>query len=288
MTDLLIQADALRDRLGRPGCLVFDVRHDLADHAAGRRAYEAGHIPGALYLDHETQLCAPRTGRNGRHPLPDRADFAALMRAQGLTARSDVVVYDAGNGMFAVHLWWMLRWLGHESVAVLDGGWAAWQAMGGEAETGPRAPSLSEAQALQGLVLTRQPSMPVVDARAVLANLDEPRFTVLDARAPERFSGQVEPIDPVGGHIPGALNRPFTQNVGDDGRFKPAAQLREEFEALLGGRLDRGIVHQCGSGITACHNVFAMELAGLRGSALYPGSWSEWCCDPERPVAKGD
>ncbi|HET8598611.1 MAG TPA: sulfurtransferase [Castellaniella sp.] len=287
MIDLLIQADALRDRLRRPGCLVFDVRHDLADHEAGRRAYEAGHIPGALYLDHETQLCAPRTGRNGRHPLPERADFAALMRAQGLTARSDVVVYDAGNGMFAVHLWWMLRWLGHESVSVLDGGWAAWQAMGGETETGPRAPSLSEAQALQGLVLTRQPSMPVVDARAVLANLDEPRFTVLDARAPERFSGQVEPIDPVGGHIPGALNRPFTQNVGDDGRFKPAAQLREEFEALLGGRLDRGIVHQCGSGITACHNVFAMELAGLRGSALYPGSWSEWCCDPERPVAKG-
>ncbi|WP_416347227.1 sulfurtransferase [Castellaniella sp.] len=129
--------------------------------------------------------------------------------------------------------------------------------------------------------------MPVVDARAVLSNLDDPRFTVLDARGPERFSGDVEPMDPVGGHIPGALNRPFAHNVGTDGRFKPSAQLRQEFESLLGGRLDRGIVHQCGSGITACHNLFAMELSGLRGSALYPGSWSEWCSDPERPVARG-
>ncbi|WP_323017164.1 sulfurtransferase [Castellaniella sp.] len=287
MTDLLIQAEALQERLSRPGCLVFDVRHELSDHQAGRRAYEAGHIPGALYLDHETQLCALRSGRNGRHPLPDRADFAALLRAQGLTARSDVVVYDAGNSMFAAHLWWMLRWLGHESVAVLDGGWAAWQATGGAVETGARVASVSEAQALQGLVLTGQPSMPSVDARAVLANLDEPRFTVLDARAPERFSGEVEPIDPVGGHIPGAVNRPFVQNVESDGRFKSPARLRQEFESLLGDRLDHGIVHQCGSGITACHNVFAMELAGLRGSALYPGSWSEWCSDPDRPVARG-
>jgi thiosulfate/3-mercaptopyruvate sulfurtransferase len=287
MTALLIQSEALRDRLTRPGCLIFDVRHDLADHGAGRRAYETGHVPGALYLDHETQLCALKTGRNGRHPLPDRADFAALMRAQGLTARTDVVVYDADNAMFAAHLWWMLRWLGHESVAVLDGGWAAWRAAGGASETGARAPSLSEAQAIQGLVPSGKPSMPVVDARAILANLDEPRFTVLDARAPERFSGAVEPIDPVGGHIPGALNRPFACNLGADGRFKPAGELRAEFESLLGDRLDHGIVHQCGSGITACHNLFAMELAGLRGSALYPGSWSEWCADATRPVAKG-
>ena len=146
MIALLIQPEALRDRLARPGCLVFDVRHDLADHQAGRLAYESGHVPGALYLDHETQLCALKTGRNGRHPLPDRADFAALMRAQGLTARTDVVVYDAGNAMFAAHLWWMLRWLGHESVAVLDGGWAAWQAAGGAVETGTRAPSASRAR----------------------------------------------------------------------------------------------------------------------------------------------
>lgn len=287
MTDLLIQADALRGRLTRPGCLVFDVRHDLADHQAGRRAYEAGHIPGALYLDHEVQLSAPRTGRNGRHPLPDRGDFAALMRAQGLTARTEVVVYDADNGMFAAHLWWMLRWLGHEAVSVLDGGWAAWRAIGAEVETGTRTPRLSEAQAIQSQVLSGKPSMPVVDARGVLANLDDHRLTILDARAPERFSGETEPMDPVAGHIPGAVNRPFKLNLEPDGRFKPSAQLRQEFEMLLGDRLDRGIVHQCGSGITACHNLFAMELAGLRGSALYPGSWSEWCSDPAHPVAKG-
>ncbi|HXE19222.1 MAG TPA: sulfurtransferase [Castellaniella sp.] len=287
MTDLLIEAGTLRNRLARPGCLVFDVRHDLADHQAGRRAYEAGHIPGALYLDHEEQLSAPRTGRNGRHPLPDRGDFAALMRAQGLTARTEVVVYDAGNSMFAAHLWWMLRWLGHEAVSVLDGGWAAWVAIGAEVESGTRMPRLSEAQAIQSQVLSGKPSMPVVDARGVLANLDDHRLTVLDARAPERFSGSVEPMDPVAGHIPGALNRPFRLNVEPDGRFKSPAQLRREFETLLGDRLDRGIVHQCGSGITACHNLFAMELAGLRGSALYPGSWSEWCSDPARPVARG-
>jgi thiosulfate/3-mercaptopyruvate sulfurtransferase len=219
--------------------------------------------------------------------LPDRGDFAALMRAQGLTARTEVVVYDAGNSMFAAHLWWMLRWLGHEAVSVLDGGWAAWVAIGAEVESGTRMPRLSEAQAIQSQVLSGKPSMPVVDARGVLANLDDHRLTVLDARAPERFSGSVEPMDPVAGHIPGALNRPFRLNVEPDGRFKSPAQLRREFETLLGDRLDRGIVHQCGSGITACHNLFAMELAGLRGSALYPGSWSEWCSDPARPVARG-
>lgn len=287
MNALLIQAQALRERLNTPGCLVFDVRHDLGDPLAGRRAYEAGHIPGALYIDPETSLSGPRTGRNGRHPLPERSEFAALMRSQGLTARTQVVVYDAGNGMFAARLWWMLRWLGHEAVAVLDGGWAAWQAAGGESEAGWRDPALSEGQAIQGTALTGKPSMPQVDARAVLANLDEPRFTILDARAPERFSGASEPLDPVGGHIPGALNRPFQQNIGPDGRFKPPAQLRAEFEALLGDRLDHGVVHQCGSGISACHNLLAMELAGLRGSALYPGSWSEWCSDPGRPVAQG-
>jgi thiosulfate/3-mercaptopyruvate sulfurtransferase len=218
MTDLLIQATALRERLTRPGCLVFDVRHDLADHQAGRRAYEAGHIPGALYLDHEIQLSASRTGRNGRHPLPDRGDFAALMRAQGLTARMEVVVYDADSSMFAAHLWWMLRWLGHEAVSVLDGGWAAWRAIGAEVETGTRTPRLSEAQAIQSQVQSGKPSMPLVDTRGVLANLDDHRLTILDARAPERFSGETEPMDPVGGHIPGAINRPFKLNLEPDGR----------------------------------------------------------------------
>lgn len=287
MSQLLIQAEELRERLTRPGCLVFDVRGDLKDLQAGRRAYEAGHIPGALYLDNEVQLAAPRTGHNGRHPLPERAEFAALMRAQGLTARAEVVVYDSRSGMFAAHLWWMLRWLGHGGVRVLDGGWDAWVAAGGAVETGVRTAAVSEAQAVQGMVPPGKPSMPVVDARAVLANLDDHCLTILDARAPERFSGAVEPLDPVGGHIPGALNRPFTQNLDAQGKFKAPAQLRQEFESLLGDRLERGIVHQCGSGVSACHNLLAMEIAGLRGSALYPGSWSEWCSDPSRPVARG-
>lgn len=284
----LMDAQDMRDKLPSREWLVFDVRHDLADHAAGRRAYEQGHIPGALFLDHETQLSGTKTGRNGRHPLPELADFAALMRAQGLTRRTQVLVYDGGNGMFASHLWWMLRWLGHETVAVLDGGWQAWKEAGGAIEAGVNVPAMTEAQALQGMHLPAEPSMPTVDAEQVLANIQSPAFTVLDARAANRYSGETEPMDPVAGHIPGALNRPATHNVAADGRFKSPAELRRDFDALLAGEQASGIVHQCGSGITACHNLFAMELAGLTGSALYPGSWSEWSSDPSRPVARSD
>lgn len=287
MSNLLISAEDLRNNLSLRGWLIFDVRHDLSDHSAGRRAYQQGHIPGALYLDHETELSAPKTGSNGRHPLPERRDFAALMRSQGLTRQSQVVVYDAGNGMFAAHLWWLLRWLGHEHVRVLDGGWNAWLKAGGEVETGERAPSVTEAQALQSLGLPPQPAMPTVDAQAVLANISQPSFTLLDARTAERYRGENEPIDPVAGHIPGALNRPSTENLQEDCRFKPAERLRQEYLALLGGRKPEQVVHQCGSGITACHNLFAMELAGLGGSALYHGSWSEWISDPSRPMARG-
>ncbi|MBB5216858.1 rhodanese-like domain-containing protein [Parapusillimonas granuli] len=287
MSNLLISAEDLRNNLSSRGWLIFDVRHDLSDHSAGRRAYQQGHIPGALYLDHETELSAPKTGSNGRHPLPERRDFAALMRSQGLTRQSQVVVYDAGNGMFAAHLWWLLRWLGHEHVRVLDGGWNAWLKAGGEVETGERAPSVTEAQALQSLGLPPQPAMPTVDAQAVLANISQPSFTLLDARTAERYRGENEPIDPVAGHIPGALNRPSTENLQEDCRFKPAERLRQEYLALLGGRKPEQVVHQCGSGITACHNLFAMELAGLGGSALYHGSWSEWISDPSRPMARG-
>lgn len=287
MTELLIQAQDLRTLLAQRACLVFDVRHSLADHEAGRRAYAEGHIPGALFLDAETQLSADRTGHNGRHPLPARGDFAALMRTQGLTSRSRVVVYDAGDGLFASRLWWMLRWLGHESVSVLDGGWQAWLDAGGEAESGMRGPALTEAQAVQGLALSGKPSMPSVGVDDMLANLDQPRFAVIDARAAERYRGETEPLDPAAGHIPGALNRPYRDNLQSDGRFKPADALRDEFRALLGDQAESGVVHQCGSGISACHNLFAMELAGLHGSALYPGSWSEWCSDPSRPVATG-
>ncbi|MBV7487023.1 sulfurtransferase [Bordetella sp. BOR01] len=283
MTMTLISAADLADRLQSPGVRIFDVRHDLADHAAGRRAYEQGHIPGARYLDHETELAAPRSGKNGRHPLPSRADLAALMAAHDVRPDTLVVAYDASGGMFAAHLWWMLRWLGHEQVAVLDGGWQGWTADGlpvsGEAVLATRANSAAT-PAGQALADT-------VDAQAVLANLAQPAFTVLDARAANRYRGEVEPMDPVAGHIPGALNRPNGENLRADGRFKTPAQLRAEFASLLGERDPRTVVHQCGSGITACHNLLAMEIAGLAGSRLYPGSWSEWCSDPARPVARG-
>ena len=288
MFDLLITAEQLQKNLPNRNWLVFDVRHDLADHSAGRKAYQQGHIPGALYLDHEEQLSAPKTGSNGRHPLPERADFMALMRSQGLTQQTQVVVYDSGNSMFAAHLWWMLRWIGHEKVAVLDGGWQAWLAAGAQVEEGSNSARLTEAQAVQGVNMPGAAAMPVVDAQAVLENLSNPVFTVLDARAAERYLGHVEPMDPVAGHIPNALNRPNGLNLQQDGRFKPAEELKQDFEALLQGRQPEQIVHQCGSGITACHNLFAMELAGLTGSALYPGSWSEWCSDPGRPMVRAD
>lgn len=283
MTMTLISAADLAKRLDSPDVRVFDVRHDLTNHAAGRQAYEAGHIPGARYLDHETELAAPRTGANGRHPLPSRADFGALMAAHGVTPQTLVVAYDASGGMYAAHLWWMLRWLGHDQVAVLDGGWQAWTAAGLPTTT-EAAPAAVQA----GQPVEPGPSLAAtVDARTVLDNISRPAFTVIDARAANRYRGEVEPMDPVAGHIPGALNRPNGENLQADGRFKPAAQLREEFTGLLAGRDPAAIVHQCGSGITACHNLLAMEIAGLSGSRLYPGSWSEWCSDPSRPVAKG-
>jgi thiosulfate/3-mercaptopyruvate sulfurtransferase len=283
MTMTLISAADLATHLGAADVRVFDVRHDLTNHAAGREAYAAGHIPGARYLDHETELAAPRTGRNGRHPLPDRGQFGALMAAHGVTPETLVVAYDASGGMYAAHLWWMLRWLGHDRVAVLDGGWQAWQAAGLPTSTEAAAPVQAGAP-----VTPAAPLVGSVGAQAVLDNIARPGFTVIDARAANRYRGEVEPMDPVAGHIPGALNRPNGQNLQADGRFKDAAQLRQEFTALLDGRDPAAIVHQCGSGITACHNLLSMEIAGLAGSRLYPGSWSEWCSDPSRPVAKGE
>jgi len=282
MTTTLISAADLAARLDQPDVRVFDVRHDLTNHAAGRQAYDAGHIPGARYLDHETELAAARTGKNGRHPLPARADFGALMAAHGVTPRTLVVAYDASGGMYAAHLWWMLRWLGHDQVAVLDGGWQAWTAAGlpVSLEAAPAVQPGAPVEPTAALVGT-------VDARTVQDNIAQPSFTVIDARAANRYRGEVEPMDPVAGHIPGALNRPNGENLQPDGRFKSAEQLRAEFTGLLAGRDPAAIVHQCGSGITACHNLLSMEIAGLSGSRLYPGSWSEWCSDPSRPVAKG-
>lgn len=284
MYKYLITPEQLKQHLHEPGYLIFDVRHDLLNHQAGLHAYQQGHIPGALFLDHEQQLAAEKTGKNGRHPLPKRSDFAALMRLQGLGTRTQVVVYDSSNGLFACHLWWMLRWLGHEKVAVLEGGWPAWLAIGGEQETGIRKPARTEAQALQSLPMSEHAAMPVRTVDQVSAELGSDNRVVLDARAPERFRGEHEPMDPVAGHIPGALNRSHLQNLEADGKFKTIEKLREEFDALLGHIKPPQVTHQCGSGITACHNLFAMEMAGLAGSNLYPGSWSEWVADASRPV----
>lgn len=294
MTMTLISAADLAQRLDDPGVCIFDVRHDLADHGLGRRQFADAHVPGARFLDSETELAAPRTGRNGRHPLPAPDALAALMARHGVGPQTLVVAYDASGGAFAAHLWWMLRWLGHERVVVLDGGWQAWQAAGlpvaqGADAQGPAAAADArhDMAAAGASALRRAPLAQAVDAGAVMANLSDPRFTVLDARAAARYRGEMEPIDPVAGHIPGALNRPNSENLTADGRFKPAEQLRQEFTTLLDGRAPESIVHQCGSGITATHNLLAMEIAGLGGSRLYPGSWSEWVSDPTRPVAKG-
>lgn len=262
--------------------LLLDASFDLADTSAGERAYGQGHLPGAHYLHLDRDLSGPKAGEGqvftGRHPLPDPAVFAQRLAALGLDAGMQVVAYDGQGGMYAARVWWMLRWLGHEAVAVLDGGLAAWQAAGGALSTEPPAARAGSFQASASLA-------PSLDADALQAGLG--RVRLLDARAGERFRGEVEPLDRQAGHIPGALNRFFKDNLQADGRFKPAEALRAEFQALLPPFAPSEVVHQCGSGVTACHNLLAMEHAGLRGSRLYPGSWSEWSADPRRPVAQG-
>lgn len=277
-----ISAQTLAAELGKPDWIVFDVRHELQNPASGRAAYQQGHIPGALFLHLDEDLSAPKTGKNGRHPLPDRAAFAQRLAALGVNASSQVVVYDAAGGMMAARLWWMLRWVGHANVAVLDGGWPAWVASGAATNAdvpAPRAPgNLQLADPL-----TRQ-----VNAAHVLINIELGTELVLDARGPDRFRGENETMDPVGGHIPGARNRCFRDNLDAQDRFKSADALRAEFTQVLGDATPAQVIAQCGSGVTACHNLLAMEIAGLGGAALYPGSWSEWCSDPDRPIAVGN
>ena len=280
----LIRATELRRLLaegGRP--VLLDCSFDLVDAGAGARAFAAGHLPGARYVHLDDDLSGPKSAagpvQGGRHPLPARDDFARRVATWGIGPDTPVVVYDAMSATYAARAWWMLRWLGHQPVAVLDGGLQAWQAAGGELLSGDSPPPEADALAYP---VSAEP-LPVVTAERLLR---EPgRWAVVDARAPERFRGDMEPLDSRAGHIPGARNRFFRDNLDAKGLFLPAETLRTTFSAW--GVPAAQIVHQCGSGVTACHNLLAMEAAGLTGASLYPGSWSEWSADPARPVALG-
>ncbi|BAN25878.1 sulfurtransferase [Caballeronia insecticola] len=278
----LISATNLAERLAAaPGSvLVFDCRFDLAAPQSGEAAYAQGHIPGAHYLHLDRDLSGGKTGTNGRHPLPERAALVAKLASFGLNEGQQVVAYDAQGGMYAARLWWLLRWLGHDSVAVLDGGLAAWEAAGKplDAAVPPKT---------QGTFKAAAPLQVTIDAQAIERSIGTRDHLLIDARAADRYRGENETLDPVGGHIPGALNHFFKENLTAEGRFKTAHELREAFGSLIGATQPDRIVLQCGSGVTACHNALAMEIAGLHGAALYPGSWSEWSADPGRPVATG-
>ncbi|WP_179400707.1 sulfurtransferase [Burkholderia guangdongensis] len=278
----LISAANLAERVAAaPASVVlFDCRFDLADTGAGEAAYAAGHLPGAQYLHLDRDLSGRKTGTNGRHPLPSRDALVATLVNRGLKQGQQVVAYDAHGGMYAARLWWLLRWLGHDSVAVLDGGLQAWEAAGQPLATDVPRVTAGDFRAQPPLEVT-------ADAQAVLANLATHARLVIDARSPDRYRGENETLDRVGGHIPGARNRFFKDNLTADGRFKTGHELRETFSALLAGTEPNRVILQCGSGVTACHNALALEIAGLHGAALYPGSWSEWSSDPARPVATG-
>ena len=261
--------------------LILDVRHDLMNPDAGQSAYETNHITNAhfLHLDHD--LSGEKTGHNGRHPLPTLETLATKLHSLGMNNDTQVVVYDAGNSMMAARAWWLLRQIGHEAVAVLDGGLAAWQRMNGALESGTNNKPLHQTDSL-----TIRPALDrTVTAEQLMAHLDDGFSHIIDARAPERFSGEVEPIDPVGGHIPHAHNYFFMHNLNEDLTFKDAATLKQQWQTIF---THPNIVNQCGSGVTACHNILAQHIAGFDSGALYAGSWSEWCSDPQRPIAKSE
>ena len=277
----LIDVDGLAARLRDPGCAVLDCRFDLARPAWGREAWAAGHVPGAQYVDLDRDLSAPAGPATGRHPLPAPEAFAARASAWGIDERVQVVVYDQGNGMYAARAWWLFRWLGHCAVAVLVGGFAAWTA------AGQAVGSVPEARPARRFV-ARPDHSATVDAAFVAARLgDAADMRLVDARGADRFAGQNETIDPVAGHVPGAVNHPFTRNLDAAGRMRPAAELRAEWLQTLGGQPPTALVAMCGSGVSACHDLLALEHAGLGGARLYPGSWSEGIRDPSRPVATG-
>lgn len=280
-TPPLISAVDLALHLHDPQWVVIDCRHDLTDSQVGRQSYAAGHLPGAVFAHLDHDLAGPTTSADGRfrgrHPLPEPATFIATLRALGIHDDSQVIAYDAHGGAFAARLWWMLRWVGHAAVAVLDGGLPAWLAKGGVLSTDVVTPT-------NGTINLQPALTAITDVDQVLANLTSHQCMVVDARAPDRFRGENETIDAVGGHIPGAKNRFFKDNLQSDGRFKPATQLHAEFSALIDA--PQQAIMQCGSGVTACHHLLAMDIAGLHGASLYAGSWSEWSSDPTRPIER--
>ena len=281
MPEILVSCAWLQQHQNDASLVILDCRFSLADPQAGEQAYRAGHIPGARYADLERHLSSPVTAQSGRHPLPDPQALIAQLRRWGVSNRSQVIAYDDMGGAMAVRLWWLLRWLGHRAVAVLDGGLPAWHAAGGALSRDVPSPATGDfAGAADDAAW--------LSTGALVEALATAEVFLLDARAAERYRGEVEPIDPVAGHVPGAYTRPLNHNLQADGRWRAPAALRAEFEALLGGRTPVEVVHMCGSGVTACHNLLAMEHAGLSDSRLYAGSWSEWIRDPARPVATGD
>ena len=269
----------------RHSLAIFDCSFDLMNPALGAQHYQEVHITGARHADLDQHLSdksgAPDRASGGRHPLPAREKFAAWMRSQGVTQGMQVVAYDRNGALYAGRLWWMLKWCGIEAVAMLDGGLQAWQQAGGVVRGG------AEPAPAAGDFALGVPLAALRDAASVAQALGQATQTLIDARAAPRFRGEVEPLDPVAGHIPGALNRPFQGNLDADGKFKSPQALRQEFEALLAGRDPASVVHHCGSGVSAIPNLIAMELAGLGRAALYAGSWSDWCSDPNRPVERG-
>lgn len=279
----LLTAPQLAERLSAPELRILDCRFALDDPAYGRTRYAEGHVPGAQFADLERDLSGPIIkGVTGRHPLPDPARLQEVLRAWGVDQDSTIVLYDDGPGAFAARAWWLLAWLGkRDGVFLLDGGFQAWQAAGLPVTAQVTEPA-------RGDFTARPDACLVVEADQLGRRLAEPGLTLIDARALPRFRGEVEPLDPVAGHIPGARCAPFTDNLGADGRFLPPEQLRQRFENLLAGRNPEQLVAYCGSGVTACHNLFALSLAGLPLAPLYAGSWSEWITDPARPVARGD
>jgi len=277
----LMSTEVLAKHLADPNYAIIDCRFRLDDTAWGEREYAAGHIPGAVYAHLDRDLSGMKNGKNGRHPLPDPIELGLKCGTWGLRSGVQVVVYDQDTGMFASRLWWLLRWVGHSAVAVLDGGYAKWAKERRPTKTGV------EKRVRTEFTIARVPQM-ITDARAMTELTQRSDWRMLDARAPERYRGDIEPLDKKAGHIPTARNHPFMTNLDEHGTFRTPEELRARFAAEMGSVPADQIVCYCGSGVSACHNLLAMEHAGLHGAKLYPGSWSEWSSDETRPVETGD